>query len=640
MPRINLGYGQLGNETLTPQKGIPSVSGLNQEADALARLAQTGAKTYAEIQQNRENMKMAKASAEFAKEIESKEFEFRHEDSDYSTQDKRYQEFVQELYQAYEQQFNDPRLFNQFKQNTDKFVFDKGINIKSNALKSDALEQQAILQSTLNDISGLAIRGDQDQFDDSVAKAEGLIDHAHEIGVLDTSEREASLQSFKNGLSRGKVRQDINLDPNAALEKIRNNEYAALSAEEQSQFEAMAMSKIAQNQNKASGDAKRQAAELVSDTILSLNNGYIVQDQELAAARAASSLIGKQEDLEIALSASKFVTMPKSVRDEIPGTIDGVNNAELRDALEAANETIERELDKDGYAFAVKQRVIEEVPLDLSDPKSIQGRLDQTEYLRQHYGRSVSPLTEPEADLLVEALPSMSPRQKVKLAQVLGPAEAVWAQLDKKNSGLFAMTGAIGDPQVMENIFKGQQMVKDKLVGTISQQDYLPVFDDYVSDVYTGKDRRQMLDAALAYYAATTGSQDFDSGDFEDAIEAVSGGIGRINGHKIELPRGIAEDEFEDFIDNISAETVKQFGSVWSLSDDNAARLIRDGQIVSYASNKYMVLVNDAVLMNAQNNEPFLFSFDKEIMERDKKLSAPLSRQQRRQREMQNRNQR
>jgi hypothetical protein len=635
VPRIDLGYGQLGNETLTPQKGIPNVSGLNQETDALARLAQTGAETYAEIQQNRENIKMAKASAEFAKEIESKEFEFRHEDTDFTTQDERYQQYVQERYQEYEQQFNDPRLFNQFKQNTDKFVFDKGLNIKSNALKNNALEQQAILESTLNDISGLAIRGDQEQFEESVSKAQGLIEHAFEIGVLDTSEREAYTQKFNNELSRGKVRQDINLDPATALENIRSNKYAALSAEEQSQFEAMAMSKIAQTKQKASTEAKKHAAELVSDTILSLNNGYIVQDEELAAARAASGLIGKQEDLDVAVAASQFVTLPKNVRDDLPETIQGVNNAELRDALETANETIERELDKDGYAFAVQQRVIEEVPLDLSDPASVQARLEQTEYLRQHYGRAVSPLTEPEADLLVEALPSMSPRQKVQLAQTLGPAEAVWSQLDKKNAGLFSMTGAIGDAQIMENIFKGQQLMKDKLVGSIKQDDYLPVFNDFVDDIYVGKDRRQMLDAAIAYYSATTESDEFDSGDFEDAIEAVSGGIGKINGHKVELPRGTPEDDFEDLVDNFSAETVKQFGGVWSLSDDKAARLIREGRIVSYASNQYMVLVNDAVLMNRSNNEPFLFSFDAETLARDKELNKPLTRKQRRTRERQ-----
>lgn len=621
MPQINLGYNQLGNETLTPQRGLPDVSGLNQEADALARLAQTGAKAYADIQQNRENMEMAKASTEFAKEIEAKQFEFKHEDTDYVTQDQRFQEFVNERYQVYEERFNRPELYNQFKQNTDKYVFDRGLDIKSNALKNNALEQQTILQSALDDISSLAIRGDQEQYDESFTRAQGLIERAFETGVIDTKERSAFEGKFKSDLRRGKVRQDINHDPAKALEKIQAGEYDLLSAEEQSQFEAMALSKIAQTKNKSSVEAKKQATELVSDTILSLNNGYIVQDEELAAARAASGLIGKQEDLEIAVASSQFVTLPKSVRDGLPETIQGVNNAELRDALEHANKTIETELDKDGYAFAVKQRVIDEVPLDLTDPASIQARVEQTEYLRQHYGRSVSPLTETEADLLIEALPSMSPRQKAQMAKTFGSAEAVWSQLDKKNAGLFAMTGAIGDEQVMQNIFKGQQMLKDKLVGSVKQNEYLPVFDDYVSDIYVGKDRRNMMDAALAYYAATTESDTFDESDFEDAIEAVSGGIGKINGQKIELPRGVPEDDFEDFVDNISAETIKEFGGVWSLSDDKAAEMIRKGRLVSYASNQYMVTTENGAILKAKNNvDPFLISFDEELFKRDKDL--------------------
>jgi hypothetical protein len=630
VPRINLGYNQIGNEALTPQQGIPNVSGLTQEADALARLAQTGGKAYADIQQNRENMEMAKASTEFAKEIEAKRFEFEHEDTDFSTQDQRFQDFVKDRYESYEGQFSRPELYEQFKTNTDKFVFEKGLEIKSHSLKSNALEQQGILKSALDDISSLAIRGDQNQYDESFNRAESLIEHAFETGVIDTKERAVFEERFKKDLRRGKVRQDIAHDPAKALDKIQSNEYNLVSAEEQGQFEAMALSKIAQTKNKSSVEAKKQATELVSDTILSLNNGYIVQDEELDAARAASGLIGKEEDLEIAVAASQFVTLPKAVREDLPKSIQGVHNAELRDALEHANKTIETELDKDGYAFAVKQRVINETPLDLTDPASIQARLDQVDELRGHYGRSISPLSEAEADLLVEALPTMSPKQKAQLAKTFGPAEAIWTQLDKKNAGLFSMTGAIGDLQVMQNVFKGQQMLKDKLVTSVKQNDYLPVFNDYVSDIYVGKDRRQMMDAALAYYAATTESGTFDSGDFEDAIEAVSGGIGNINGHKVELPRGVPEDDFEDYIDNISSETIKEFGGVWSLSDDRAVDLVRKGRLVSYATNQYMITAENGAVLKAKNNiDPFLISFDSDIATRDKSKQL-ISRSERR----------
>ena len=620
MPRINLGYGELGNENLTPQRGIPNTQGLNQQADALSRLAQTGAKTYAEIQQNRENVEMAKASVDFAKDIESKEFEFKYQDGDYATQDQRYQEYVQERYQEYEKRLSSPRLFDQFKTNTDKYVFDKGLKIKSNALQNNALEQQAILESTLNDISGLAIRGDQAQFDESVARADGLIQHAFDIGVLDTSEMERSKQKFSNGLSRGKVRQDITLDPKNALQNIRDNKYASLSAEEQSQFEAMAISKIEQSKNRLSSEAKKQANELVSDTILSLKNGYIVQDEELAAARASSKLVGKEEDLEIAVAASEFVTLPKSVREGLPEQLAGVHNAEKRKALEVASEAIERELDKDGYAFAVEQGVIQEVQLDFNDPATVQARLEQIDYLKQHYGRPISPLNNEEADALILALPAMSPRQKTGMALVFGDSEAIWEQLDSKNAGLFSMVGAIGDPVVMEGVFKGQQLLKDKLV--LPPEDHatmLSTFDEVVEGVYTGKDRTQMLEATKAYYASLIGPDAeggfFAKNDFEDALEAVSGGIGKVNGHKIELPRGIKESVFEDYVDNFSAVMVDTFGGAWGFTNEQVAEFVREGRLISVANNQYMVTVNDGMLMNKANDGPFLISYDPEAIQ-------------------------
>lgn len=620
MPQINLGYSQLGNQQLTPQRGVPNVSGLDREADALSRLAQVGAQTYNEIQENRRNVELAQASVQLAKEIESKEFDFKFTDREYTTQDARYQEFVQDRFKHYESKFQDPQTFVQFKRQTDKFIFDKGLSIKSSAMKNNVAEQQSILNSTLSDISELAIRGDEAQYQDSIERANALIDHSFEIGVIDTQEREATRRNLYNGLARGKVRQDITLDPNKALENIRSSQYKGLSPEEQSQFEAMAISKIEQMRNKSSVQANKQATELVSDTILALNNGYIVQDEELIAAQASSKLIGKEEDLGIAIASSKFVTLPKYARDQLPETFTGVDNAELRVALEKANETIEKELDKDAYTFAVRQRIVEEVPLDLADPQTINARLDQVEYLEKHYGRPVSPLSELEASQLVRALPRMTSEEKVILAQAFGTSTAIWSQLDKKNAGLFAMAGAIQDPEVQQNIFKGQDRLAENLITPPNQIDYLPVFDDYVDDIYTGKDRRNMIDAALAYYAGTTQKDVFNPDEFQQAIEAVSGGIGTINGFKIELPRGVPDDEFEDAIEVFSAQTVREFGGVWGMDDARAADMIRDARIVNYATNQYMAIIDDAVLMNPTNNKPFLFSYDPEKAQRDQGL--------------------
>jgi len=218
----------------------------------------------------------------------------------------------------------------------------------------------------------------------------------------------------------------------------------------------------------------------------------------------------------------------------------------------------------------------------------------------------------------VRGLDLMSPTDKTQLAMTLGDAPAVWKQLDAKNAGLFAMTGAIGDPSIMENVFKGQELIKSGLSSTISKADYLPEFDDIVGSVYVGKDRRDMLSASMAYYAATADNPDFDSSDFEDAVQAVSGGIAKINGNKIELPRGVDEDDFDDFIDEFSPTSVEVFGGVWGMKNEEAAELIQKSALVSVGANQYNVRLDDGSrLFSAAGDKPLVISFDAELLEAD-----------------------
>lgn len=617
MPKINIYPEQIGQATPQPLSGAADVRNAGAGFDALGQLAQQGADVMREVDRNRTAMETALATTEAAKAIEEQERYFLDEDTDYPTQTERYQNFYKDLEGQYREKFkNKPQAFNEWKRNVDQFAFKKGLNIKSSSMKKNMAEQGRMLESALTDVAGIAIRGDEEQYQQSIEKAQALIDGAMNSGVLTPGEAGQAKGKFQNELSRGKVMQDINNDPQKALDNIRANKYGSLSPEEQSQFEARAMSAVEQTKNRAKHELDKQSKELVSDTILSFENGYEVTDDELKAATAAAQITGQTEDLEVARISAKYITLPKATRDGLPEQLKGVDKAELRLGLEKADETIKRELDKDGYAFAVRQKVVEPVAIDISNPATIQARLEQVDYLKSHYGQPVSPLTNDEADTLVRALPNMTPRDKVALASALGSSEAVWAQLDKKNAGLFAMTGAIGDPVVMENVFKGQERLANKTATMPSQTDYLPAFDDFVGDVYAGRDRKAMMDAAIAYYAANSESDGFDSGDFEDAIEAVSGGIGKINGKKVELPRGVDEDKFEDFIDYFSAESVADYGGVWSMTNEQAAEAIQDGQLVNVGSGRYAVIYKGARLTKP-NGGDFVIEFDQGKLERD-----------------------
>ena len=269
--------------------------------------------------------------------------------------------------------------------------------------------------------------------------------------------------------------------------------------------------------------------------------------------------------------------------------------------------------------------MIEPVELDLKDSATFDARVKQVEYLSQHYGQPISPLTDDEASMLVHGLEKMSPRDKTQLAKSIGAAPAVWKQLDAKNAGLFAMTGAIGDENIMEAVFRGQEKIKDGLAPTIMKADYLTAFDDYVDDVYAGKDRKEMLNASMAYYAATTDKDEFNASDFEDAMEAVSGGVGKINGYKVELPRNVDEDDFDDYIDEFTTDMAAEFGTVTGYTSEQVAEAVRKGRIVSNGSNRYYVVDNPSSkaggsrLMDSETGEEFIISFEPSLYEDQQK---------------------
>lgn len=426
------------------------------------------------------------------------------------------------------------------------------------------------------------------------------------LGTLEDAKRKATLSAV-NGL--------IDTDPEAALEFLEDNqENPNLPPEDHISLTRTANVRLSQAVTKMEAKAKQAAKEFVSDTILSFENGFPVSSREYERAQQAAALVGETEDLGVARAASEYILLPKSARDGLPETAQGVEEAELRLALEKADETITRELNRDGYAFAERQGVVDQVPLDVTDPSTIQERLRQVGIARNHYGKEISPLKEEEAESLVNALPNLSPGEKTQLALAFGPSQAIWEQLDKKHAGTFAMLGAIGQPDIMMAAFDGQKKIEDGTFDLPTKTDYLPVFDDYVGDVYPTSDRKALLNAALSYYAGTTEETDFDADDFEQALEQVTGGIVNINGHKTQLPRGVSDDDFEDFIDNFTPGTVRALGGVWAFSDEEAAEAIQNSRIRSIGQDRYVVIHNDAILLS-ENGNPLEITYDPELMQ-------------------------
>lgn len=611
---------ELGNQAPRTRQGVAVASGQTAGLDALARLGQVGIDVSAKLAENDRRLNVYESSTEASTAIN--EFALNLEnDPDFRTHEDRYKTFVQEQQKVFEERFkNDPRGLQQWKQNVDRQIERHGLAIMERTADLKIKEDIQRGNEQLDAIAQLtAISGD---YDDGHEKAAGLIDSLVQSGTWTESEGNNAKSQFGHSLNKAEVTRDIGKDPEAALEALNGEKYPNLSPIERERFKIAARNDIEHRKAKTNHALSKQDKELVSDTILSYQQGMNISEDEHEQALASASRLGASEleALTIAKQSSEFIKLPAQHRKQILPQLQGAHNAERLKAFRAADETIKKEVERDGMAFGIAQGLVSPVDLDFSSPdlarNVIEQKLENAQYLTEHYGMEVSPLTVEETELMSRAIKGMTATDKTNLALSLGSSQKVWQQLDSKNAGLFAMAGAIGEPDVMTAIFEGQDLLKNKTIIKATPAEYLPTFDDEAGDVYQGEDRKHMIEAALAHYYATRESDVFDSGDFEDSIQAVSGGIGDINGRKIELPRGVDEDDFSDFIDEFTPEMVQHFGGVWSMSNENAAKVIQDAELVSVGQNRYMVVVENQALQAPSGQEPFYLSYDKELIPR------------------------
>jgi hypothetical protein len=166
----------------------------------------------------------------------------------------------------------------------------------------------------------------------------------------------------------------------------------------------------------------------------------------------------------------------------------------------------------------------------------------------------VSPLTDNEASALSNTITQMTPAEKVELVNVFGSNSSLWGQIAPKQQGVFAQAAASGDRVVQETIFKGQDLLANKLVATLKTNDgYMSDFNDIVGTVYGPNDKRDTLDAALNYYydSLDVGEDQYNSSKFKAAVQAVTGGVEKIRGYETQLPRGIPDYDLDAYFDSL-----------------------------------------------------------------------------------------
>jgi len=372
----------------------------------------------------------------------------------------------------------------------------------------------------------------------------------------------------------------------------------------------------ARSQEKAFRQEKsNEARDALKDYGTAVSLGFQIDDSEKTRVR---NLVSGDEELNKQLNIINN-TQAFSVlsEDDRRGILSVAETGQIEDvdqfaALTKANAQINKMAIEDGYTLGSQQGLIEPIIFDPSNPDTIIQKIEQAKGLSNHYGVKVSPLSDKEVSTLTNALPQMTSAEKIQLAMALKEAPQVWTQFAGKQSGSFAMTGATGDPDLMAVVFDGQEKIDAGLVKAVKPSEFSEDFADLVEGVWGTEDSKAILDSVKAYYASANKTDIYDSGDFEDAFNAVTGGTTKVNGFNVALPRGVDSDDFEDFIEDIQAETVEALGGVSGLSNERAAELIQAGRLRGVKSGGYVVEVDGQALWTDQN-KPFVIDWNEDL---------------------------
>ena len=270
--------------------------------------------------------------------------------------------------------------------------------------------------------------------------------------------------------------------------------------------------------------------------------------------------------------------------------------------------------------FAIKQGIVSDVPLDMSNPQSWIDRVSEAKKASIHYGRDIPAMTDAEADAFSDSLEEMTVAEKMSMAQSLNQDPAVWNTISKVGDPLFAMIGATNDMTVQKTALKGQEMVAQGQAKLPSFQNYIGVADDYLGpagEVYQTENRGLVIQAALNHYAKSNPDPSiFDGGAFEDSLASITGGIGTFNKGKYQLPRDVTESQFERMLDRVNEDWLETYGGIGMMTVNQAIKQVKNARVVSVPNNKseYNLVTGDGVLMVNKNGNAFTFKYDESVV--------------------------
>jgi len=192
-------------------------------------------------------------------------------------------------------------------------------------------------------------------------------------------------------------------------------------------------------------------------------------------------------------------------------------------------------------------------------------------------------------------------------------SNSVYAQLRKSGGLIFSTAGGLikdGKPEVAEKLLRGQ-MIRQELGSLQDSKTLNSEVKGYLGNAmfYTGKGDQKSIEmsaeALYAYNAQEQGKyQDGYSGDIDDTMKQLVGGIGSRNEQNYFLPSGMDEDDVDDYIDDLKVSDSRMH-HILGLNPEEALSIIQNSRMVSYGTNKYAFISNGTVV-KTDDNKPFI----------------------------------
>lgn len=359
-------------------------------------------------------------------------------------------------------------------------------------------------------------------------------------------------------------------------------------------FETSAQQALTRKNTRLSAQTKANAKELtkkVDNYVTAVATGMEISPE--VTADIEESVKGNPEleaKLELVQEIGTFSILSKQDQTEMLADIQASGSLDSADkyaALVKANQNVKKQARANGILFAKQQGIIpkdEYVDFDptilvddLSTPEdeyainqaNYQIRVQQAKEMSEHYGILISPLEPSEAAALSKLVEGATPQQRTQIIGILGPESPVYGQLSDNNQGVFAQVAALGNPQVMNIVFKGQDLVATGNAYKLKPSDrYQQDFDSIVGSVYGPYDKENVKNTALNYYYGLEPGDVYDAAAFRQAVQAVTGGIGEVRGYKTQLPQNVSADDLDAYFSTMALDQLEGAGVYQELLDE------------------------------------------------------------------------